>query len=345
MKVLMAGLGSIGQRHVRNLRTLLGASVEILAYRERGRVEVLTDRLEAAPEGDVESTYGIRRFDELAEALAENPSITFVCNPTSRHLDVALAAAKAGSHLLIEKPLSDGWDGVEELISVVDQKRLVTLVGFQWRFHPCIERLERLLRERRIGRVLSGRVIVGEYLPSWHPYEDYRESYAARRVLGGGAILTMIHELDYLYRCLGRPTRVMAMGGHLSQLDIDVEDVASILMEFRRESRVLPVHLHLDYVRRPPVRRCEWLGEDGHIEVDLLASSVRVFDASGQEAEGIVFKDRERNAMFLDELSHFLDCVNARVESIVPVREGAESLRIALAARQSLATGRLVEIT
>jgi len=115
-------------------------------------------------------------------------------------------------------------------------------------------------------------------------------------------------------------------------------------MEFRQESRVVPIHLQLDYVQRPPVRRCELLGDDGRIEVDLLAGSVRSFDAAGRATETTVFDDFQRNTMFLDELSHFLECVEAGAASITPVRDGAESLRIALAARESLATGRLVEI-
>lgn len=145
MKVLIAGLGSVGQRHARNLRALCGAGVEILAYRVRGLPQVITDTMTLDDTVAVEAACGIRSFASLDQSLAERPDAVMVCNPNSLHLQTAMAAAHAGCHLFIEKPLSHTVDGVDELIAVVERQRLVATVGYQLRFHPALARARALL--------------------------------------------------------------------------------------------------------------------------------------------------------------------------------------------------------
>jgi predicted dehydrogenase len=343
MKVLMVGLGGIGQRHVRNMRALLGSGVEISAYRTRGQAHVLTDQLTIEPGSDLEEKYNIKKtYGDIDEAIAQKPEAVFICNPTSLHIPVALPAARAGCHLFIEKALSHNLDGVEELINVVEEKNLVALVAYQMRFHPCLKYLHSLLKQRAIGRVVAVRAEVGEYLPGWHTYEDYRQMYASRRDLGGGVVISQIHEMDYLYWLFGPPKRVFALGGHLSSLEIDVEDTASILMECVFEGQPMPVHLHQDYLQRPPGRTCQVIGDAGKILLDFHALKVNVFDARGELSGARTFEGFQRNQLFIDVLNHFLACVEGKEKPVVSVRDGAESLKIALAAKRSIETGEVV---
>ena len=231
MKILIAGLGAIGQRHLRNIRTVMGPEVEILAYRVRGNPDVLTDTLKIETGSDLETKYNLQVFHDLDQALALKPQAVFVCNPSSLHIPIALKAARAGCHLFIEKPLSHNYEHIDELMALAKSQNIQVVVGYQMRYHPCLLRLRSLLQQQTIGRVLSVRVEVGEYLPGWHTYEDYRNTYGSRQDLGGGAILSQIHEIDYLYWLFGLPRRVFALGGHLSNLEIDVEDTVEILME------------------------------------------------------------------------------------------------------------------
>lgn len=338
MKVLMIGMGGIGQRHVRNLRFLLGNTVDILAYRVREQSPVLTDTLEVEPGEGLEEKYRIRVFRQIEMALAQKPDIAFVCNPSSMHLATALAAAQAGCHLFIEKPLSHDLDGIDVLIDVVERKGLIALVAYQLRFHPGLGRVRELLQQQSIGRVVAVRAEVGEYLPGWHGYEDYRQMYASRRDQGGGVVLSQIHELDYLYWLFGMPTRLFAIGGHLSRLEIDVEDTASILMDCAG----VPVHLQQDYIQRPPSRTLQIVGDAGKILADLRTPRVQLFDGRGTLVEDATFKGFARNQMFLDELKHFLECLAGKCAPVVSLREGAISLRLALAAKESLATGQVI---
>lgn len=343
-RFLFVGLGAIGQRHLRNLRALLGAEVEIAAYRTRGQTHVLSDRLDVEAEDGLHERYDIRVFSDLDEALAMRPGAVFICSPSSRHLPVALKAAAAGCNLFIEKPLSDSYEGVDALIACVEEQNLVALVGYQWRFHPCVLRVRELLEQEAVGRIVAVRAQVGEYLPDWHRYEDYRQTYSAQRELGGGTLLSQIHEMDYLYWFFGLPQRVFCVGGHLSGLEIDVEDVSSTLMEFEIDGRIVPVHLHQDYLQRPPSRSCHIIGDEGRIEMDLVSQTVRMFDGTGALGAEHDFSGVTRDELFRQELQHFLACLEGGRAPSVSVRDAAASLRMALAAKESVETRQIVEL-
>ncbi len=343
MKILIMGLGGIGQRHLRNLRTLRGKDLEIVAYDPRPNPPVLTDQLKVEEGAGLEKKYNLRLFPDIEQALAQRPQAAFVCNPTSLHVPAAIRAARQGCALFIEKPLSHSLEGVDELIDLVENRALAAVVGYQMRFHPCLQRLHELVQERKVGRILSVRADVGEYLPGWHTYEDYRQGYAARQALGGGVILTQIHELDYLYWLFGMPRRVFALGGHLSNLEVDVEDTADILMECILDGHPIPISLHQDYIQNPTKRSCEVVGDAGKILVDIRALTVEVFDGQGKSIEADSYEGFQRNQLFLDELNCFLDCMQGKQKPLVDLRDGAQSLRMGLAAKESLATGKVVE--
>jgi len=327
MKILIVGLGGIGQRHARNLRAILGDSLELLAWRVRRLGHVITPTLQSDSSRNVEHEYNIRVFDDLGRALAEKPDAAFICNPTSLHVSTALACTEAGCHLFLEKPVSHSLAGLRELLHTVESRQLIALVGYQLRFHPSLRALSETLAARSIGRVLAVRATVGEYLPGWHAYEDYRNMYAASARLGGGVILSQIHEFDYLYSLFGLPRTVYSLGGHWSNLEIDVEDNASTLMEFLVEDKPVAVHLQQDYLRRPPIRQCELIGDQGAFVADFAAPG---FD---------------RNQLFLDQTKHFLACLAGRESPLVDLRAGMQSLRMALAAKESIASGKPVTLS
>jgi len=344
MKLLMVGLGSIGQRHVRNLRSLYGDQAEILAYRTHKQPIVLTESMQVESGSDVTSKYAIQAYDDLDRALDQHPQAAFICNPSSLHIPVAIQAAQAGCHLFIEKPLSHNLDGIEELHGLVEQNHLVTYVAYQMRFHPCLKAAYTWLKAGKIGSVVAGRALVGEYLPGWHTYEDYRQMYASRRDLGGGVILSQIHEMDILYWFFGVPRSVYSLGGHLSSLEIDVEDVASTLMGFWLDERVIPFSLQQDYLQRPPSRNMELVGDQGKIMIDLVNLSTRCYNQAGQLAEELHCENFQRNQLFIDEIRHFMACLRGEAQSQVNLQDGTQSLRMALAARESMESGKVIEL-
>jgi predicted dehydrogenase len=339
LKVLMVGMGGVGQRHARNLRTLLGSGVTLSAYRTRPAAPVISERMQIESGADMASSHQLTEFTDLDAALADRPDVVVISNPTSLHISTALTAARAGCHLFLEKPISHNLQGVRELLEILHEKKLVAFVGHQLRFHPLLLKLKELLGEERIGRVIAVRAEFGEYLPNWHPYEDYRQSYAARRELGGGVILSQIHDFDYLMWLFGLPHQLLCVGGKLSDLEIDVEDTASTLMSCRYQGRTIPIHLHQDLCRKVSRRSCQVIGDKGEITADIANGILQVVGADGQIEVTNSFSTLERNQLFLDAMKHFLSCLHSGATPCVSARDGANGLSVALAALNSMQTG------
>ena len=303
---------------------------DILFYRT-GRATLPDDELSVFP---VEV--------DLQAALAHRPQAVIVANPTSLHLDIAIPAAQAGCHLLIEKPISNSLQRVDELAQAVRQGGGQILVGFQFRFHPGLQHVAELLKDEAIGKPLSARASWGEYLPDWHPWEDYRQSYSARPDLGGGVILTLCHPLDYLLWLLGKVDSLSAMAGKIGELDLAVEDTAEIALQYH--SGALG-SVHLDYNRRPASHHLEIVGTHGVIQWDNADGAVRVYRVSDQLWE--VFPPPagfERNDMFLDQMSHFLAVARAESQPVCSLQDGVRALELALLALESAQQGRTLQV-
>ena len=325
MKFLIAGLGSIGRRHLNNLLAL--GEQDILLYRTH-KSTIPDDEL---------SRFLVE--SDLAAALAHKPDAVIVSNPTAHHLDVAIPTAKAGCHLLIEKPISHNWERIEELQSAVEESGSQVLVGFQFRFHPGLQRASELLAEGAIGRSLSVRAHWGEYLPDWHPWEDYRKSYSARAELGGGVILTLCHPLDYLRWLIGDASSLWALTAQSGQLDLDVEDIVEIGLQF--ENGVIG-SVHLDYLKRPPKHNLEIIGAQGTLCWDNTDGAVKLYQAEVGKWETIPAPDEfERNHLFLNEMKHFLEIVRGNTQPVCSLADGLVALELALAAHRSSKTGQI----
>ncbi len=319
---LIAGSGSIGRRHHGNLRHLGEGGVSL--YRT-GR------RDPAAP-----PVHAPAEFD-LRTALARRPLAVLVCNPSAHHLELALAAARAGAHLLIEKPLAHRLEGTDELIQEVRSRGLVALVGFQYRFHPALQEVKRWLEVCAIGEVVSGSVRWGEHLPSWHPGEDWRASYAARAELGGGAVRTLCHPFDYLCWRLGEADWVTAEVSN-RVLGLDVEDAALVAMRFASGALV---SVSLDYTQRPRDHRLELVGTRGRIVWSDADGAAHLLPQDSAQVK--TFRpppEFSRNTMFMDEMRHFLDCVAGRARPICPLADGVAALEVVVAALESARCGR-----
>jgi predicted dehydrogenase len=337
MKFLIAGLGSIGRRHLQNLLAL--GETDILLYRTR-KSTLPEEGLQSFP---VET--------DLQTALEYKPDAVIVSNPTALHLETALPAARAGCHLFLEKPVSHSWEGIPALQEAVRRSGSRVLVGYQFRFHPGLQCVRRRLLDGAIGRPISVRAHWGEYLPGWHPWEDYRNSYSSRPDLGGGVILTLSHPLDYLRWLFGEVDSLWAFSGRLSDLDIKVEDTAEIGLSFQRG---FIGSIHLDYNQRPPEHWLEVIGTQGSLRWDNADGAVRLYRAASQakepggEWETIPFgeegKPFERNELFLAEMRHFTEVARGEAQPLCSLEDGLRALELALAAQQSAKQGRLIKL-
>jgi predicted dehydrogenase len=210
------------------------------------------------------------------------------------------------------------------------------------RFHPGLAVVKRLLAEHAVGQIIAARVEVGHYLPDWHPWEDYRQTYSARADLGGGVILDAIHEIDYVRWLLGEVTGVFCLAGKLSHLEIDTEDNAALLLRF--ENGAIG-EIHLDYVQRTYSRTCRIIGEEGTIHWDYVAGQVRWYCARRRNWESFDNPPNwETNDMYLEEMRHFFGCLARCAAPEQDLAEATRVLTVALAAKASASKPRWIEL-
>lgn len=334
MRFLICGLGSIGQRHYRNLRQLGHDDIQVFRT-GKGANQSFIQKFE------LEFQPTIHR--NIKTALALRPDVVIITNPTSLHVQYALMAVKAGAHVFIEKPISHNERNLSKLIAEAKKRGLIVYVGYHLRFHPLLQKVHSWVHDKRIDTILSARVEMGEYLPGWHPWENYKKSYASRADLGGGVILTQSHDLDYLFWLFGKAHRVSSFGGQKNTLKISAEDLAEILIEFR--SGVV-ASVHMDYLQYPAKRVLEIIGTKGSILWNMAEKSVelRMFSPSKKTTVHMEPKDFERNDMFIAEMRHFIRATCGKEPALVDAEAGRESLRIAIAAKTSMKKHATVKI-
>lgn len=328
LKIAVIGCGSIGKRHIRNLISL-------------GIRDVMAFDISPERTSMVTAEYGIKGSSSLSDTLAARPDAIILCTSPSSHVSVAMEAAKAGCHLFIEKPLSHTLEGLNDLLAEVDDRGLTTLVGSNFKFHPSFKIMKELLESDVLGKVLSTRCQFGQYLPDWHPWEDYRKGYSARPELGGGILLDS-HEFDYIQWFLGDVEDVFCLSGRTSSLEIDTEDTAEVLLRF---SRGTIGEIHLDYTQRTYQRNYEFFGENGTLKWDFNDRRVWLFRAKGKFWE--VFeepKNYDLNNMYVEEMAHFLDCVQNKKQTITDIRCGLKTLQIITAAKISAKAGQMKRV-
>lgn len=324
-EILIAGLGSAGRRHLRNLHACGWTDIRLF----RTGQSTLPDH-ELAP---------FPAESDLDTALAYHPSAVVVANPTALHLPIAIAGARAGAHLLIEKPVSHSLAGLCELETLVETLRLQVLVGFQLRFNPGLHAVKTWLADHAVGTVVCVQVQWGEYLPDMHPWEDYRRGYAARVELGGGVLLTLCHPFDYLRWLMGEMTVVGAATSETAALDVAVDASADVTVQFEGGASG---HIHLDYLRRPARHQLEIVGTEGLITWNHEDHVARLYRAGSREWQVVSPPAGfTRNDMFLAEMRHFLACIRGEATPICTLRDGRAALDIVLAARRALTEPRL----
>jgi len=325
-RVLIVGLGSIGKRHLRLAREILpNADIRVLRHQ--------------ACDSFPEHSNGC--FSSLKQAIDFAPQVAVIANPATFHMEVAQPLARAGVHLLVEKPLSASIDGVAQLLETCREQKTVLLIGYNLRFLPSLKRFRELLNENVIGRVLSIRCEIGQYLPSWRPDIDYRQAVSARREFGGGALLELSHELDYLGWIFGEVEWVKANLSRQSSLEIDVEDTAHLVLGFASapDGHQLIGTVNLDFIRHDTTRLCTVIGENGSLRWNGLTGSVEQFEVGAKEWRVIFIHQHQRDDSYLAEWLHFLSCITAQETPLITGEDGSKVLHIIDASRQASASG------
>jgi predicted dehydrogenase len=322
----VVGYGSIGKRHLRIARHLLpDADIQVLRHQE------CVDRPE----------HSNGCFSSVDSALAFAPQIAVIANPAAFHITVGLPLAKTGVHLLIEKPLAASLDGVEDLIEACRGHNSVLMTAYNLRFLASLQRFRELLNDGVVGRILSVRSESGQYLPSWRPDADYRTSVSSRKDLGGGVLLELSHELDYLRWIFGEVDWVTATTLRQSDLEVDVEDTAHLTLGFAadRSGNRLVATLSIDFIRHDTTRNCTAIGEKGSLRWDALTGVVAHFESGATGWRELFRHQPLRDDSYQAEWKHFISCIDEQRVPLITGEDGRRVLQIIQAARRSAESG------
>lgn len=323
MKGLLVGYGSIGRRHLGNLH---GLGVDDWAVVRTGRGTL-----------PFEPPCPVRTYADLDEALAtEHPDFAVVANPTSLHVATARRCVDAGCAVLLEKPVSHDLGGVDDLRAAVADRGVGVAVAFQFRYHPALEQIRDLVADRVLGPALHAHLDWGEYLPDWHPWEDWRASHASRRDLGGG-VLHVAHPLDYARMLFGDPVRVGGILSDLHPLGLDVPEAADVTLQFPDGPTVTS---HVDYWRRTQMHTVVVTCTDGTITWDYMTGELRIRAAGASGWSTVPTPGvADRNDLFVALARDFLGTVRSGTRPACTLDDGIAVAHLADAVERSSARG------
>ena len=299
MNVLVVGYGSIGKRHVDNLLKLRQIDQIIVCSNHH-------DSFQNHPEK--EKLKLVRSLEELSPMMSHGRQFHFaiVANETYKHIETANVLANSGVHLFIEKPLSHSVKDAISLKKIAETKNIKIFVAYNFRFLGAIQYIKNQISSGVIGSLYFAEIEVGQYLPSWRPLSDYRESYSARKEQGGGAASDLSHEIDYMRYLFGDPVSWKIMKSKVSDLDINSEDIFKGIYRF---SSGFLCSVHADYIRHNKKRGINIVGSEGTLECDFIKKYIKMQKNSGEISliEDAHLFDVDES--YRSELNHFIECI------------------------------------
>jgi predicted dehydrogenase len=315
MKILLIGLGSIGKRHLNNILHLGFEDVTIVSR-----------------SGNIPSQFGsLNIFAKVEDALETAQfDAAIVCTPTALHIHaLKLLLKKNIKNIYVEKPISNDFSGVVKIQELIKSNNCRVQIGFDMHYDLGLQKVKQLIQQKTIGKIVSANAQVGQYLPDWRPHEDYSKGMSAKKETGGGVMLDLVHEFDYLHWLLGDVKTIASFNKNSGSLKIETEDIAEVLMKFNKGALAT---IHLDYLQQKLVRNCLITGSIGSIKWDLVNSKVNwiLNDKSVQEFDYTGF---ERNDRFVNIMKDFLESSNN--DRVTLFENGLASLQMVLAAKYS----------
>ena len=312
-KILVTAAGSIGERHIRNLWQL--GFRDILVFRTRN--------LPFRDLGDANVTVVL----DWQEALNAGADAAFVTSPTHLHMQQTLDCLNAGMHVFVEKPIAHHLEQETELYRTLEKSKKVLQVGYMLEFHPFLMEMKRVCQNETLGKLISAECYWGDYLPNWHPWEDYKTGYAAKGEMGGGVALTLSHEIDTALWLVGKtPSKTITIKNKLSALPMDADNLTEVVMQFENEASA---RVHVNYVEKKAKRYNTLLFENGRLTFHYFEDTLRIEDFEKETSETKTLPNFDRNDLFMSETECFFERIkNNDIQDMEGLKRAFEVVKI-----------------
>lgn len=292
-RIAIIGFGSIGQRHFAVIKNKF-PNIEPIIVRSNQKKE--------------DKNINCKIVYSLEDAINLNIQAAIIASPATFHIEQAIVLASSNIHLLIEKPLSHNLDKVDNLEKIIQKNNLVCKVGYTLRNDPNLILFKHYFDSHDIGKVLDVSITASSYLPYWRPNQNYKDSVSAKKSLGGGVILELSHELDYLQWIFGAPQNMASIIYNSNTLDIDTEDSVRVIMNSNKN---YPISLFMNFCSHKNQRTCEVLTSKGILYLDLL--NQQVLWSENNKKPVILKKKFDRNIIFEKQLENFFEAINTNL--------------------------------
>lgn len=317
-KIIIVGYGSIGRRHEIVCKTINPEFEIFILSRSKSGISNLNSKF----------------INTIEKAITLKADHAIIASPSSFHIADTLKMVEAGCNCLVEKPLSNNLEDVSELQSKALRTEQIIQIGYNLRYDSCLIKAKELIDKEIYGSLLGIRCEFGQYLPDWRPNQDYTKSVSAKSSLGGGILLEMSHEIDYISWIAGPTTWVSAWTGRIGNLDIDVEDTALLHLGINHKNREVIASISLDFIRKDRTRKCSFICDKGTIIWDGINSTLTgVTTESKLLAEG----KKDRNYTYTMQFQDFLSCIKIRKQPMNNIESSLEVLKIIEKSRLSSA--------
>ena len=329
MNILIVGLGSIGQRHLRNISTLY-PKTKFYAFRRSFHTPSLNN-FNKVKKFNIQKKYNITYLKNLNNLNKYKINAAFICSPTSLHIEESIKIINQKIHVFVEKPLGSSIKKISILEKALNSNNVISMIGFQLRFNPIIKKLKKILSNKKHGKLNQILIHHGENIKNFHKYESYKNMYAAKKKLGGGVVLTQIHEIDYLMHLFEQyEIKILnSVSKKVSNLQLDVEDTLLASIEIKKKNIKALCNINLNYYEVPQKRTITLIYEDKKIEADLNKNTITYLYQKNIKKIRFNFK---RNDLFLDEVKFFLTHVkkNKKINNSLNLFNGIKTLKFAL---------------
>ncbi len=326
IRLLIVGTGSIGKRHIKNAISLGISPHNIYA------VDTQKKRL-----NEVKKLGLIKLFKNFDHALKEEFDAAIICSPTSLHISQSIKLAKKKKHILIEKPLDASLKNSKKLLKLTKKNKLTIMIAYIFRFSSAIKLIKKEILKKSIGKILYFRGEFSEYLPDWHPYEDYRSFYMANKKQGGGSILDQCHIMDLAHFLIGDFLSVKAINCKVSSLQINADDISEMII--KHKNGVIS-SIHTDIFGRSHKKMLEIKGEKGNISWDFYNNEVKIYNSKTRKIKLFKKFSKNFNDFYINELSHFITCCAKKKRPDITLKDGIHTMKLILAAEKSEKTGK-----